>query len=963
MRYLPPLIRSSARVLTLLLVAACGGSEPTAPTTPPPPVAGSLTLVSGNAQSGVAGAALGAPLVVNVKTTDGAAMSGQAVAWAVAGGGGAVSQASTNTGADGNASVTWTLGGAVGAQSVIATTASFSVTFTAQASAGPVAQVVVTPSEGSLEALDAAVQLAVELKDQFGNPTEGSVTWASTDTSVVVVDSTGSAKAVGNGSADVVATASAVSGTATLTVAQKVASVAAAPANVSIAVGKTGQVTAEAKDANGFLVKDPPFGWSSSDTAVATVDSAGLVSGVAEGSAVVRVASGDATDSVAVTVTPDAFRPTEDTEISDSLNVGELEIPDGVTVTLKNDAVINVEGSVTISGSVKGDCVGAQIVAGGDLTVTGSLDNTCSQAAGGELGLSLRSNGAIVVEGANLESSGPITVSNVPPQSAGAAWRSETPLPATEANACRWSTVGLRVRRPAGADAAPAGQPRGADGAPGHPVTLECAGDLLVYSALIHGHPGQHGGAGSSPAGAPAMGGDGGAGGDIVIRAGGSVTFRNEHGPVRVYLPNGGNGGGGSSYGTSPVGIGGKGGRIGLLFVSAGDKVIVEAGGLEIWDESRDGTTRGGAGGEGWAHGDAGANATETSAAEKGQAAEARGGMGGSVGLEGRTTRLIGDLFQGVVEGAENIRFMDFELRPGPGGRALGSGGNGGDGSRWFPDGADAGATLLVGGEAGPVTLFDNRGSGVFLAPGADGGNLSFQDPSGTWTGQGGRGWGGCVVGAVASGGRGGNASQGTGTAGLPSLRGEDRDGMAGRWSHFAWGNGGNGGDGDQPGDGGAPGDPVIGVTSGVDLPPADRLGLRPGTKGSPCAYVMEPAFSVTSDPNGHAPFIGLGSVTQLSVTMGRNNTLTITGNGVWVTLSGTVAADGSFSASGVGTVAGFSGVTIAISGTLSLDSQGRLTGISSASLVMDVLNAVLPEDENGIRNPAQYSVSAGVVG
>ena len=59
------------------------------------------------------------------------------------------------------------------------------------------------------------------------------------------------------------------------------------------ALGATVQLTAEAFDANGHRVAGAEFSWESSDPSVATVDAAGLVTGVAEGTATITASAGD----------------------------------------------------------------------------------------------------------------------------------------------------------------------------------------------------------------------------------------------------------------------------------------------------------------------------------------------------------------------------------------------------------------------------------------------------------------------------------------------------------------------------------------------------------------------------------------------------------------------------------------------------------------------------------------------
>ena len=84
-----------------------------------------------------------------------------------------------------------------------------------------------------------------------------------------------------------------------------VASVAVTPASSTVAVGQTTQLTATPKDASGGNLANRTVSWSSTNTAVATVSSSGLVTGVAIGGPVTIVASSEGQDgSAVVTVTP-----------------------------------------------------------------------------------------------------------------------------------------------------------------------------------------------------------------------------------------------------------------------------------------------------------------------------------------------------------------------------------------------------------------------------------------------------------------------------------------------------------------------------------------------------------------------------------------------------------------------------------------------------------------------------------
>lgn len=115
--------------------------------------------------------------------------------------------------------------------------------------------------------------------------------WSSNNTSAVTINPvTGQATAVGAGSATITASAAAddaITATADITVAPIVSGVTVSPTSVSVAEGDTQQLVAEVMPAGAA----PGLLYESSDEGVATVSPAGLVTGVAEGSAVITITS------------------------------------------------------------------------------------------------------------------------------------------------------------------------------------------------------------------------------------------------------------------------------------------------------------------------------------------------------------------------------------------------------------------------------------------------------------------------------------------------------------------------------------------------------------------------------------------------------------------------------------------------------------------------------------------------
>jgi len=132
-----------------------------------------------------------------------------------------------------------------------------------------------------------------------------SVTWSSSNTSVATVNSTGLASGVGNGSSTIQASLGSVIGSTTLNVTAAVvlSSITVTPANPSIRKGTTQQFTATGSYSDGSTQNlTNSVTWSSSHTSVATINSAGLASGVGTGSTTIRAVSGSVTGSTALTV-------------------------------------------------------------------------------------------------------------------------------------------------------------------------------------------------------------------------------------------------------------------------------------------------------------------------------------------------------------------------------------------------------------------------------------------------------------------------------------------------------------------------------------------------------------------------------------------------------------------------------------------------------------------------------------
>ena len=190
--------------------------------------------------------------------------------------------------------------------------------------AGPVS-VGVSPWSGSV-AVGATLSLSAEAYDANGRPVAGAeFSWSSSDESVATVDAEGLVTGVAEGTATITATTDDISGSAEISVfvPSVPVSVTVSPSTGSVAVGATLSMSAQAFDANGRVVADPQFSWSSSDESAATVDASGLVTGVAEGTATITATTDGVSGSAEISVfVPDVPVSVRVSPSSGSVTVG-----------------------------------------------------------------------------------------------------------------------------------------------------------------------------------------------------------------------------------------------------------------------------------------------------------------------------------------------------------------------------------------------------------------------------------------------------------------------------------------------------------------------------------------------------------------------------------------------------------------------------------------------------------------
>jgi alpha-tubulin suppressor-like RCC1 family protein len=168
---------------------------------------------------------------------------------------------------------------------------------------GVVGDIDVEPAEVTLEP-GGTQQYVATISDLHGNAMNADVVWSSSDESVAIVDQSGLATAIAEGTAIITATAEFVSGSATLTVeapAPVVGSIEVGPLDVTLEPGGTQQYMAIVSDVNGNPMS-ADVTWSSSDESVAIVDQAGLVTAVSQGVAIITASVESVSGSATLTV-------------------------------------------------------------------------------------------------------------------------------------------------------------------------------------------------------------------------------------------------------------------------------------------------------------------------------------------------------------------------------------------------------------------------------------------------------------------------------------------------------------------------------------------------------------------------------------------------------------------------------------------------------------------------------------
>lgn len=155
----------------------------------------------------------------------------------------------------------------------------------------PVATVTLLPSTDSV-AIGATRNVVGRALDVNSNIlSDRKIVYTTGQVSVATVDENGNVRGVGAGTTFVYATSEAKVAQMTMKVIQSIGTILVVPSSVDVPFGTTRQLTVSVNDPSGASISGRVLSFTSSNTAVATVNSSGLVAAVSEGSAIITASA------------------------------------------------------------------------------------------------------------------------------------------------------------------------------------------------------------------------------------------------------------------------------------------------------------------------------------------------------------------------------------------------------------------------------------------------------------------------------------------------------------------------------------------------------------------------------------------------------------------------------------------------------------------------------------------------
>ena len=187
------------------------------------------------------------------------------------------------------------------------------------------ATITITPSSATLTAIGETVQLSTTVKDaKQQTVTDATISWSSGNPSVATVNTQGLVTARGNGTAIITVTLGGRTATAAITVVQLPNTIVITPSSETlVAIGETVQLRATVKDEKAQTVPGASVTWQSSNPAVASVNSLGLVTARGSGTVTITVTSGSRTATATITIAQPDLIVLSPSATPNSVNTGQ----------------------------------------------------------------------------------------------------------------------------------------------------------------------------------------------------------------------------------------------------------------------------------------------------------------------------------------------------------------------------------------------------------------------------------------------------------------------------------------------------------------------------------------------------------------------------------------------------------------------------------------------------------------
>jgi probable HAF family extracellular repeat protein len=217
----------------------------------------------------------------------------------------------------------------------------------------PVRSVFIAPTLSASLPVGDSLRVTATVRDAQGSAlTDRAITWSTGDAPAATVrpiaaSTDAMVTAVRSGTVILTATSEGKSGTLSFVVTEPVASLSVSLTDTAVSIGQRAVLIVFLRDANNGTVSRRPITYASSNVAVATVSTTGIVTGVAAGTAVIRAMCDGKSGEATVTIVP---APTQHAFLWTAANgIKDLSTLPGFTISVA--LAINASGQVVGSSS------------------------------------------------------------------------------------------------------------------------------------------------------------------------------------------------------------------------------------------------------------------------------------------------------------------------------------------------------------------------------------------------------------------------------------------------------------------------------------------------------------------------------------------------------------------------------------------------------------------------------------